>query len=817
MTVRAFFRRAGFRALPICFLVQSVGAQPFQVLHSFVGSDGAQPPAELLADAAGNLYGTTQSGGPSNYGSVFMLDASNGYALTTLHFFASSEGTQPLAGLIADPAGNLYGTTYDTGGLTDGTVFKLDASNGYALTTLHSFSGPDGFGPTARLLMDPAGNLYGTAAFGGMSNNGTVFKLDASNGYALTTLHYFTGSDGSWPFAGLLADLAGNLYGTTGRGGTSANCTNGCGTVFKLDASNGYALTTLHSFDGSDGSDPVGALIADPAGNLYSTTNTGAGGCGSMGCGTVFELDASNGYALTTLHHFTLSDGAFPKAGLLADLAGNVYGTTYGGGAHVNGTAFELVAASGWALTTLHDFNGSDGLNPTASLIADSLGNLYGTTSDGASTNCPYGCGTVFRILLCTVNPPPQITPSGPTTFCQGGSVTLDAGAGYASYLWSPNGETTQTIVVTASGSYSVTVTDANGCMGTSAPVAVTVNANPTPAITPSGPTTFCQGGNVVLDAGSGYVSYSWSPNGETTQTITVSASGSYSVTVTDVNGCAGTSSPAAVTVNSNPSPVVTVTQCLPPNTSGNVASASGSAGDTYAWTISGGTIDSGQGTSLIFFTSGANGQFMTLSVTETNSSNCSGTANSTMQVDFADVPPSNPFYNFVCMLARNSITGGCGGGNYCPSASVLRSQMAVFLLRAEHGPSYMPPACTNPIFTDVPCSNPFSSWIYQLVAEGISNGCTTTTFCPNDAVLRNSMAVFLLVTEHGTGYTPPACTPPGQFTDVPCPGGGFTNWIYELVAEGITGGCTATAYCPSQPVSRAQMSVFLVTTFSLP
>jgi hypothetical protein len=185
--------------------------------------------------------------------------------------------------------------------------------------------------------------------------------------------------------------------------------------------------------------------------------------------------------------------------------------------------------------------------------------------------------------------------------------------------------------------------------------------------------------------------------------------------------------------------------------------------------------------------------------------------------VAYLDVPSSNPFFSFVCKIARHGITGGCGGGNYCPTNPVLRSQMSVFLLRSEHGQAYVPPACSNPTFTDVPCSNPFSSWIYQLVAEGITGGCTATTFCPNSSVLRNSMAVFLLVTQHGGGYTPPACTPPSQFTDVPCPGGGFTDWIYQLVAQGITGGCTATMYCPTQAVSRAQMSVFLVTTFSLP
>jgi hypothetical protein len=456
----------------------------------------------------------------------------------------------------------------------------------------------------------------------------------------------------------------------------------------------------------------------------------------------------------------------------------------------------------------------SPGGQTTQTILVNTSGTYSVAVSNGT------GCQVTSAPVVVTVNPnpTPTITPSGPTTFCAPpGSVTLDAGAGYASYLWAPGGETTQTIVVSTSGSYSVTVTDFNGCSGGAGPVVVTANPSPTPTITPSGPTTFCGPGSVTLDAGAGYAAYLWSPNGEVTQTIVVSASGSYGVTVTDGNGCVGTSAPTVVTVNSTPTPVISVLHCLPPNTPGNMATVVNNPGDTYAWTITNGTIDSGQGTNQISFTSGNVAQLMTLSLDETTPASCVGSTAQAMQVDFADVPASNPFYNFICTLARNSITGGCGGGNYCPGNPVLRSQMAVFLLRSEHGPSYTPPACTNPTFTDVPCSNPFSSWIYQLVAEQVTGGCTATTFCPNNSVQRNSMAVFLLVTEHGAGYVPPACTPPGQFTDVPCPGGGFTNWIYQLVAEGITGGCTATTYCPTQAVSRAQMAVFLTVTFSLP
>ena len=227
-------------------------------------------------------------GGPQYYsGTVFRLDAANGYALTTLHSFGSPDGEYPAAAVIADAWGNLYGTTSVGGASGYGTVFKLDAANSYALTILHSFNGEDGASPSAALIADAAGNLYGTTKgdvdYGGGDDYGTVFRLDAANNYALTTLHSFGGPDGAGPRAAVIADASGNLYGTTSAGGASDS-----GTVFKLDAANGYALTTLHSFGGPDGANPAAALIADASGNLYGTTS------GSYGIRLGHRLQARN-------------------------------------------------------------------------------------------------------------------------------------------------------------------------------------------------------------------------------------------------------------------------------------------------------------------------------------------------------------------------------------------------------------------------------------------------------------------------------------------------------------------------------------------
>ena len=254
-----------------------------------------------------------------------------------LYSFTGSDGSEPFAGLIADSSGNLYGTT-QSGGASGGhgVVFKLSPSG--TETVLHTFTGgSDGGIPRAGLIADTGGNLYGTTAGGGASNAGTVFKLSPSG--TETVLYSFTGSDGSGPFAGLIADSSGNLYGTTQSGGASG----GHGVVFKL--SPGGTETVLYSFTGgSDGGTPRAGLIADSSGNLYGTTQFGGPGCGGVGCGVVFKLSPSG--TETVLYSFTGSDGSGPFPGLIADSSGNLYGTTLSGGASGgHGVVFKLTGA----------------------------------------------------------------------------------------------------------------------------------------------------------------------------------------------------------------------------------------------------------------------------------------------------------------------------------------------------------------------------------------------------------------------------------------------------------------------------------------
>jgi uncharacterized repeat protein (TIGR03803 family) len=268
-------------------------------------------------------------------------------------------------------------------------------------TVIHTFSGTDGELPILGLTFDSAGNLYGVTAQGGSSNNGTVFQL-VPNPWTLTTLLSFNGgAGGSTPSGAVIVESPGKIYGTTKLGGS-----NGAGVVFELsEATSGkWTETVLHNFgSGKDGQYPCGSVVFDSAGNIYGTTQAGGAyghGTNTTG-GTAYKLTpkSGGGWTETVIHSFgSGTDGALPRANLVIDSVGNLYGTTYAGGQYGKGTVFELSPQSGggWKEQVLHTFqnNGVDGFEPIAGLIFDSNGNLYGTTVDGGSG---YG-GTVFEL-----------------------------------------------------------------------------------------------------------------------------------------------------------------------------------------------------------------------------------------------------------------------------------------------------------------------------------------------------------------------------------------------------------------------------------
>jgi uncharacterized repeat protein (TIGR03803 family) len=380
---------------------QSAQAQTFTVLHRFCSqsncTDGATPWAGLVQDAAGNLYGTTAFGGAydGGAGTVFKIDTSGNE--TVLYSFCSvsdcADGAGPTATLVLDAQGNLYGTTSvgggtGCGGPGCGTVFKLDTSGNE--TVLYSFTGgtADGCFPQGGVVLDAAGNLYGTTNVCGSSNEGTVFKVDTSGNE--TVLHNFTGGvkDGGYPeYSSLLLDKKGDIYGVTPLGGPSDS-----GVLYKLSSSG--AFTVLHTLEG-----PYGTPAMDKQGNLYGTTSAG----GRHGNGTVWKVSPKR--KLTVLHMFRQADGIEPYAGVVLDAEGNLYGTTWRGGPHsVDGTVYELNTKG--VLTVLHSFAyASDGAEPYGNLILDAAGNLYGTAWVGGNYNdkCQgyrneQGCGTVWKL-----------------------------------------------------------------------------------------------------------------------------------------------------------------------------------------------------------------------------------------------------------------------------------------------------------------------------------------------------------------------------------------------------------------------------------
>jgi len=358
-------------------------SQTFSLLHQFKsGPGGINPAAGLVLDANGNFYGTTLYDGAFASGTVFKMGATG--AEKVLHSFTGTGGDGAFpeyATLVRDSSGNLYGTT-GGGGIYNqfclfscGTVFKIDAAG--KETVLYRFTGMGGDGsvPWGGLVRDPAGNLYGTTINGGINNWGTVFRVDPSGNE--TVLYSFTGgSDGGLPFAGLVRDAKGNLYGTTILS-----------TVFKIDRTGQF--TVIYTFMAPpDGRSPRAGLIRDSAGNLYGTTYSG----GAAGYGTVFNVTAQGQESV--LYSFTGSaDGGRPAhSSLLRDSTGNLYGTTGEGGSSDFGVVFKLDPAG--TETVLHSFSGNDGKIPYGTLVPDKAGNLYGTTYAGGA----YGGGVVFKI-----------------------------------------------------------------------------------------------------------------------------------------------------------------------------------------------------------------------------------------------------------------------------------------------------------------------------------------------------------------------------------------------------------------------------------
>ena len=421
-----------------------------ETLYSFTGgSDGGGSFGGLVQDAQGNLYGTTAAGGLDSCdspidapgcGVVFELtppvSGHGPWIETVLHTFTGTTGADgdgPLAGLTRDAQGNLFGTTETGGGVPGpcvngcGIAFELSPPSGgagaWTETVLYRFgaTAADAMFPYAGLVQDARGNLYGTTPDGGANGLGTVYELSPlqGGGWSETILHDFQISDGSGPLAGLLLAKDGSLFGTADLGSAGGRfCRNqgNCGTVFHLTppapGRTGWTFAVLFRFpgDGRDGLFPLAALVQDASGRLYGTTNNYGLHDGEEANGTVFRLSpphtTGGTWALKTLEAFT-TDGAYPGASVLPGPGGVLFGTTEQAGTanpDGNGLVFALTPparrGAGWTVTDLYTFSSAGaGAMPMAGVIADTAGRLYGTTSTGGGATCvgPF-CGAVYRV-----------------------------------------------------------------------------------------------------------------------------------------------------------------------------------------------------------------------------------------------------------------------------------------------------------------------------------------------------------------------------------------------------------------------------------
>lgn len=394
----------------LLFFGTQVHAQSFSVIHNFTGnSDGGYPFTGLAIDSSGHLYGTAYSGGTNHYGTLFLMNTS-GSGFTTLHSFAAgSDGAGPMSRLTVRPDGTLWGSTsaggsgpcsMSNGYRGCGTVYKLSPPHNpglagltWTMNILYRFSGTNGSYPQGDLTFDSSGTVYGTAVNGGTYGWGLIYSLASSGGSWTQDILYQARNDGDgqYPMGGVIFDNFGDLYGVMSGGGRY-----NYGAVYQLARSaSGWQESTVHSFhfEGEDGAQPNGGLIADSSGNIYGTTVhlPDAGG-------SAFELTSSGGswnddYVSTFSGGINL--GPYDK--LVMDSEGNLYGTTFADGVYGFGSVFKLTrSGGGWSYHSLHDFTGGrDGGNPMSALVFDGSGNLYGTASAGGQ----YDKGVVFKVV----------------------------------------------------------------------------------------------------------------------------------------------------------------------------------------------------------------------------------------------------------------------------------------------------------------------------------------------------------------------------------------------------------------------------------
>ena len=622
----------------------------FLNLHQFAVTNPADPYAPPIQAADGLFYGVTAHGGTNRKGAAYRMDGHG--RIVTLHSFAISEGLWPDAPLVQASDGDFYGMTTGGGTHLAGTVFRMDASG--TVTALHIFNETDGSGSSAALIQATDGNLYGTTSSGGALGSGSVFRIDLSGNF--TSLHSFgVIGGGGQPLGSLIQATDGFFYGTTHDGGD-----NTLGTVYRMDA-NGD-VTTIYSFNGTDGAYPSAALMEASDGNLYGTASEGgeSWGGGMPTFGTVFRVDPSG--TVTRLHSFSGTDGFLPRAALVETPDGYLYGTTESGGPDFggplvgSGVVFRLDLSGAFEL--VHSFDeGSD--SPQSGLVRSAEGILYGQTTgmDGGALVSLSESNPTVNALAPT---------SGPAS---GGAALAILGGGFQ-----------------AGVSFSV-----GGMSGTNATI-----------LDP----TFLYGTTPVLSPG----------------------------TLNDVSVANPLSAPAGAAATLYGAYFADFLDV-----------PSWEIFHDFIETIFRHGVTAGCGSGYYCRDAAALRKQMAVFVLKAKEG--SSYAPPPAVGIFTDVPASDPFAPWIEELYHRGIVAGCGPEpTYCPDAAVLRQQTAVFLLKALLGSGYQPPACVH-FFADVPCSNPFAPWIEDILRRGIATGCGNGNYCPTSSTTRGQMAAFLVRT----------------------------------------------------------------------
>ena len=628
----------------------------------------------------------------------------------------------------------------------------------YLAEAIHYFAtdGSEGSQPDTELIPF-GGDLYGICPRGGEYGDGTIFKVTPAG--AFTKIYDFQGDvEGRFPLA-LVDGGDGNLYGL--NSGSAHNGTFYPGFFYRLSPDGTETTMYVFDFDQTEGVLGPSSLIRGSDGNFYGTAWQG----GDPAFGTLYRLTPAGSY--TKLHEFGAGgppEGVFPTS-LVEAGPGNLYGTTAAGGENGYGTIFQITA-DGTGFRVVHSFAESDGGVPGGGYTAPRLvhasdGTIYGTTSQYGS----FGAGTIWSLSASDeFHVLHHLQPATDGSLPFAGLFQADDGNLYGSASAGGEAGTGLLFQLTLPGTYTpfnlFREQGTDGAAPYSSPI--------------QGPDGKLYGVTHGGNFGVGVIYRSVLPPSVQSIDPTSGAAGGGTVLV-----IAGTNYDSATQVQVADSLASSVTFVGPNEI------------DAATPELAPGTLND-----VTLFTD-----------------DWSSTLPNAFFADFLDVPQNDIFHAYIEKIFRRGITAGVGGGTYGRADPVRRDQMAVFLLKSEHGSDYVPPPCLG-VFPDVPCPSAFASWIEQLRAEAITGGCGTgENYCPSAPVTREQMSVFLLKTEHGAAYVPPACT--GIFEDVPCTSD-FAPWIEQLSHENVTGGCSSNPplFCPANASTRGQMAVFLARTF---